>query len=101
MGCMPLERTTNVANDDECVESYNIVAASFNDKLKGLVGKLNSQLPGASFVLSNPYFAFLQIIRNPSLYGKFRFFLDSIRYSSTCDLCERFLFFPTHKKESF
>ncbi|KAM7498366.1 hypothetical protein LguiA_022780 [Lonicera macranthoides] len=69
MGCMPLERTTNIANDNECVESYNVVAASFNDKLKRLVGRLNSQLPGASFVLLNPYFVFRQIIRKPALYG--------------------------------
>lgn len=69
MGCMPLERTTNMGSGSECVESFNIVAASFNDKLNGLVMKLNKQLPHANFVFSNPYFVLKKIVTKPSLYG--------------------------------
>ncbi|KAL3509967.1 hypothetical protein ACH5RR_029368 [Cinchona calisaya] len=68
MGCMPLERTTNI-NGDRCVQSYNIVAISFNTKLKDLVTDLNKQLPRIQLVLSNPYYIVLNIIRRPSLYG--------------------------------
>ncbi|XP_059661940.1 GDSL esterase/lipase At2g04570-like [Cornus florida] len=69
MGCLPLERTTNFMNGYECMESYNTVALAFNDKLKGLVGKLNKGLPGIRVVLSNPYQILLQIIQKPSSYG--------------------------------
>ncbi|XP_052208043.1 GDSL esterase/lipase At2g04570-like [Diospyros lotus] len=69
MGCLPLERTTNFAGDHECVQSYNIVALAFNDKLKGVVEELNKELPGIRLVLSNPYPIMMQIVRNPSLYG--------------------------------
>ncbi|CAI9090134.1 OLC1v1024836C2 [Oldenlandia corymbosa var. corymbosa] len=71
MGCLPLERTTNYfgGNGDVCMESYNNVALSFNAKLGVLVKKLNGELPGAKVVLSNPYFAFLQIIKKPSAFG--------------------------------
>ncbi|CAL5394000.1 unnamed protein product [Camellia sinensis] len=31
MGCLPLERTTNVKGGNECVQSYNVVAMNFND----------------------------------------------------------------------
>ncbi|PSR95297.1 GDSL esterase/lipase [Actinidia chinensis var. chinensis] len=69
MGCLPLERTTNFMGGSECVESYNNVAMSFNDKLKGLVEELNKELPGARVVLSNPYPIVMQIVQKPSSYG--------------------------------
>ncbi|KAF2284855.1 hypothetical protein GH714_031301 [Hevea brasiliensis] len=70
MGCMPLERTTNMMNGNECVESYNIVAMDFNGKLYNLVNKLNKELPGVQLIFSNPYYVFLHIIRNPASYGE-------------------------------
>ncbi|KAL3849022.1 hypothetical protein ACJIZ3_010904 [Penstemon smallii] len=69
MGCMPLERAQNLLNENECTETYNIVAMSFNEKLKGLVMKLNNELPGIQLVFSDPYYQLLQIIHKPSLYG--------------------------------
>ncbi|CDP05713.1 unnamed protein product [Coffea canephora] len=69
MGCMPLERTTNIPNGEGCVQSYNNVAVSFNAKLNGLVSNLNTQLPGIQLVFSNPYYAMLNIISRPSAYG--------------------------------
>lgn len=71
MGCLPLERSGNLVNGRDCVQQYNVVAAEFNAKLKGVVGRLNKNkaLPGITVVLSNPYDAFMQIIRQPSSYG--------------------------------
>ncbi|KAL5573102.1 hypothetical protein UlMin_022699 [Ulmus minor] len=46
MGCLPLERATNVEGENACVEEYNNVAQEFNEKLKLLVGKLNGELVG-------------------------------------------------------
>ncbi|CAL1407258.1 unnamed protein product [Linum trigynum] len=69
MGCMPLERTTNMMGQRACVDSYNVVAADFNGKMNNLTEKLNAELHGAQIVFSNPYFALMGIIRHPSLYG--------------------------------
>ncbi|KAL6978192.1 hypothetical protein U1Q18_042565 [Sarracenia purpurea var. burkii] len=73
MGCLPLERTTNVVDGkgDVCIDKYNAVALSFNGKLNRLVQKLNRELPEIRLVFSNPYFVFLQIIQRPSFYGTF------------------------------
>ncbi|KAI9087122.1 hypothetical protein K1719_030886 [Acacia pycnantha] len=69
MGCLPLERTTNVIGGNECVSRYNDVALEFNGKLKKLTTSLNMELPGIRLVFSNPYFSLMHIIRNPAEYG--------------------------------
>lgn len=74
MGCMPLERTRNMGNGNECMESYNVVAVNFNEKLNGLVMELNKELPDIQVVLSNPYEPMLQMIKNPSSYGTLKRF---------------------------
>lgn len=71
MGCLPLERTTNVMENHACTEEYNIVALEFNGKLKGLVAKLNRELPGLDVVFADAYNVLLQLITRPSVYGKF------------------------------
>ena len=70
MGCLPLERATNIAGGNECDSRYNTVAVEFNNKLGSLTNKLNKELPGINMVFSNPYDIFLRIIKNPALYGK-------------------------------
>lgn len=70
MGCLPLERTTNVPGGNACVSKYNDVALEFNGKLKNLSTSLNTELPGIRLVFSNPYYSLLHIIKNPALYGK-------------------------------
>ncbi|GAB2242658.1 hypothetical protein Droror1_Dr00019433 [Drosera rotundifolia] len=69
MGCLPLERTTNIMGGNACVEEYNNVAMQFNSKLKDLSDQLNDELPGIKVVLSNPYGILLKAITQPSLYG--------------------------------
>lgn len=77
MGCLPLERTTNYMNGGGCVESYNIVALSFNSKLSDMITKLNRQLRGISLVPSDPYNILLQMIHRPSSFGiRSSFFLS-------------------------
>lgn len=75
MGCLPLERTTSffAGNGDTCKDEYNKVALVFNEKLNGLVERLNDELSGAKIVFSNPYAIFQQIVRKPSTFGNFRF----------------------------
>lgn len=70
MGCLPLERATNVAGGNQCVESYNNVALEFNNKLRTLSTTLNKDLDGIKLVFSNPYYIFTYLIRKPSAFGK-------------------------------
>lgn len=70
MGCLPLERTTNILEEHACVEGYNNVALEFNGKLKGLVAKLNKEFPGLEVVFADAYDLLLEMITKPSLYGK-------------------------------
>jgi len=69
MGCLPLERTTNIAGGNDCVARFNNIALEFNDRLKNLTIKLNQELPGIKLVFSNPYYIMLNIIKKPELYG--------------------------------
>ncbi|GLT30181.1 hypothetical protein SLA2020_049980 [Shorea laevis] len=69
MGCLPLERTTNVMGGNECIEDYNNVAVEFNRKLDGMAAKLNRELPGMHMVSANAYDIFYQIVTKPSTYG--------------------------------
>ena len=71
MGCLPLERTTNLLFGSGCVEEYNDVARDFNEKLRGLVEKLNKELAEINLVFSNPYDILSEIIEHPHSFGKF------------------------------
>ncbi|KAL6010303.1 hypothetical protein ACLOJK_000734 [Asimina triloba] len=71
MGCMPLERSTNLADGGACIEEYNRVARQFNAKLRALAARLRSspQLPGILTVFTNVYDTVLQAIEKPSQFG--------------------------------
>ncbi|CAK9308705.1 unnamed protein product [Citrullus colocynthis] len=69
MGCLPLERATNVMANFDCVDKYNLVALEFNNKLEAFVWDLNTQLPALTMLFANPYPIFYQIITNPYLFG--------------------------------
>lgn len=69
MGCLPLERTTNIMYGSQCREEYNVVAKEFNVKLANLAMNLNKQLSGMQLVFSNIYDIFLEMIEKPSAFG--------------------------------
>ncbi|PQP95100.1 GDSL esterase/lipase [Prunus yedoensis var. nudiflora] len=69
MGCLPLERTTNIFSGSDCIEEYNDVARIFNVKLQGLIEKLSKKLVRIQLVLSNTYDILLEIIQNPATFG--------------------------------
>lgn len=71
MGCLPLERTTNIFGEHNCVDSYNNLALEFNGRLKVLTTKLGGELPEVKLVFSNPYYIFLNMIQRPYLYGNY------------------------------
>lgn len=70
MGCLPLERATNIIGGNDCNQKYNTVALEFNEKLRKMTVELNKELPGVKLVFSNPYYVFMYILRRPSLYGE-------------------------------
>ncbi|KAL6999212.1 hypothetical protein U1Q18_000372 [Sarracenia purpurea var. burkii] len=69
MGCLPLERTRNLLFARSCIEKYNRVAREFNEKLQGLVEKMNKELAEIDIVFSNPYDILSEIIQNPHSFG--------------------------------
>ncbi|GAU32746.1 hypothetical protein TSUD_323140 [Trifolium subterraneum] len=69
MGCLPLERTTNFADGNDCVSNYNNIALEFNDKLNKLTTKLKKDLPEIKLVFSNPYDILFRIVKKPGQFG--------------------------------
>ncbi|KAL1307891.1 hypothetical protein HN51_049785 [Arachis hypogaea] len=69
MGCLPLERATNIFGDHACNDEYNNVALGFNAKLEKLISKLNRHLPQLKAVSANAYDILDDIIKRPSTYG--------------------------------
>lgn len=71
MGCLPLERTLNFFDGNDCVEKYNDIGLEFNKKLSDLALELNKDLVGINVVTPDSYNILLQMIRQPALFGKF------------------------------
>ncbi|CAN1799522.1 GDSL esterase/lipase At4g26790 [Linum perenne] len=69
MGCLPLERATNIFFGSYCIEEYNNVAKDFNEKLSEVVTDLNKNLPAIQAVLSSPYDMVMEMIDNPTRFG--------------------------------
>jgi hypothetical protein len=71
LGCLPLERLTNIMGHHGCNEKYNKVSLEFNGKLQNLVRRLNEELRGVTVAFADSYQSINQMITRPSLYGKF------------------------------
>ncbi|KAF8077370.1 hypothetical protein N665_1043s0015 [Sinapis alba] len=69
MGCLPLERVTNLDDPFSCAQSYNDLAMDFNGRLRRLVRKLNQELNGMKIYFANPYDIIWDIVTKPSRYG--------------------------------
>ncbi|CAM0950751.1 unnamed protein product [Alopecurus aequalis] len=69
LGCLPLERAMNLLVPGECNEMYNVVARSFNSRLRGLVARLNWELPGARLAYVDQYGFVSAMIAKPWEYG--------------------------------
>ena len=71
MGCLPLQRFTNILGHHACAEDKNRLAWEYNAKLTRTIAKLNNKLPGIKLVYADAYGIFLDIITRPSHYGEF------------------------------
>lgn len=70
MGCLPVQRTTNLKDPLNCLEERNRVALEFNGKLRTLAGKLNKELPGFKVFFADAYGTLLRLITRSSEYGE-------------------------------
>ncbi|KAE8654212.1 GDSL esterase/lipase [Hibiscus syriacus] len=69
IGCLPLERMTNIMHGSACIEEYNNLAKNFNVKLQGTITKMIQELGGIQIVMLNTYDKLLEMIRNPTWFG--------------------------------
>lgn len=69
LGCIPNQRATGVTIPGRCVDNVNEMLGAFNEGLKSLVTQLNSQHSDSTFVYTNIYGIFGDILNNPDTYG--------------------------------
>ncbi|VVB13718.1 unnamed protein product [Arabis nemorensis] len=72
LGCIPDQLAARAALPGECVAAVNEMAELFNDRLKSLVDRLNSDNKTTGegiFVYGNTYGAAVDILTNPFAYG--------------------------------
>ncbi|KAK6140390.1 hypothetical protein DH2020_025874 [Rehmannia glutinosa] len=69
IGCFPFLRTLKGGLGRKCVDEYNRIAQSFNEKLSAELISLNKQLPEAQLVYMDIYHNTLDVIQNPQKYG--------------------------------
>lgn len=69
LGCMPLQRTINLARPGDCDRRLNMVARSFNRRLRDMVTRLTRELPGAQVAYVDVYRLLAGMIDRPWAYG--------------------------------
>lgn len=69
IGCSPNQLAQNSPDGKTCVERVNSANLIFNNKLRDLVTRLNTEQPDAKFIYINAYGIFQDIIANPAQYG--------------------------------
>ncbi|XP_058111081.1 GDSL esterase/lipase At2g24560-like [Magnolia sinica] len=77
IGCIPLQITAKFKNplQRECIEEQNLDATIYNAKLKNLLPKIQSLLPGSRFIYGGIYDPVVDMVNHPKNYG----FVDTKR----------------------
>jgi len=70
LGCLPSMRTLFGGIVRDCAEEINMASKLFNSKLSAELHSLNQDLPQARIVNIHVYDPLLNVIKNPSKYGK-------------------------------
>ena len=65
-GCLPAAITLFGSGSNQCVESLNRAAVSFNNKLKSTSQYLHSKLPGLKLVVFDIYQPLLDLVAKPT-----------------------------------
>ncbi|KAK6932752.1 GDSL lipase/esterase [Dillenia turbinata] len=69
IGCSPNALAQNSPDGRTCVQRFNYANRLFNDRLKGLVDRLNNNFADARFIYINAYGIFQDLINNPAAFG--------------------------------
>ena len=76
MGCLPIQLTAKLRSLFRiCVEQENKDSILYNQKLVNKLPEIQASLPGSKFLYANVYDSVMDMIRNPSKYGIYTFFL--------------------------
>ncbi|GLJ22394.1 hypothetical protein SUGI_0421530 [Cryptomeria japonica] len=68
-GCLPLTITLNNPISGTCVDDYNNVATSYNNKLAPFIDSMKASLPALQIAYIDIYNKFFNIIQDPTQYG--------------------------------
>jgi phospholipase/lecithinase/hemolysin len=68
LGCIPSQRVKS--KKGQCLKQVNEWIQQFNSKVQKLIIKLNHGLPNAKLIFADTYPLVLDLIDNPSDYGK-------------------------------
>eukprot|EP00253_Pinus_taeda_P003371 PITA_03371 len=68
-GCLPSQITLHNLTGKGCVDKFNDVAVSFNQKAVSLLEALHPSVPGLKLAYINVYDKLLDFIKNPRKYG--------------------------------
>lgn len=68
LGCIPSQRVKSKTG--QCLKRVNEWVLEFNSKVDKLIDRLNKRLPNANFLFADTYQHVLDLINNPTTYGK-------------------------------
>lgn len=70
IGCIPNQRDANPSSGNSCANSPNLVAQSFNTKLRGLITELRTQFEDSNFLYADTFRIVQDITQNNASYGE-------------------------------
>jgi len=78
-GCLPSQIANHnlTGNASACVDEFNDIAISFNQKVASLLETLKPSLPGLKMAYIDIYDKLLDMMKNPSKYGNVLSLSDS------------------------
>lgn len=74
LGCVPSQRAKSTTN--ECLHQVNEWVIQFNSKVQKLMNVLNVKLNNAQLTFVDTYQDGIDLVENPSKYGKARYLLN-------------------------
>ena len=78
LGCIPSQRVKSKTG--RCLKRVNEYVLEFNSRVKKLITTLNQRFPNAKLTFADTYGDVLDLIDNPTAYGKFNHLLIILSY---------------------
>lgn len=80
LGCIPSQRVKS--KNGECLKRVNQWILDFNSSVQTLLASLSQLLPNAKLIFADTYPAVLDLIDNPSKYGKSNALFSDSKHTS-------------------